>query len=116
MDKTEILKVLGEGLEIKELPNDNALLVVVSTEVVMVHVTIPIGVRQMIFEARDKAGKILVKDRFDCYGDAEDIDFKECLLDLAEIAIDPKLRIGARGQSIEAKGFTWYHWFGKFQN
>jgi len=112
MNRVEILNILGSNVKFAEKDNQSAIDIFIESEQIDVIVTIPYSVTELFFSATDKAGKSLVVDNFECYGELQDEDFIECLMDIHDIIKSPTLRLSEAGNAIEAKGFQWYYWFG----
>ena len=116
MDKEEILRILGNPDSFKENDNGSALIGLIQSETFNVIITIPFQVTELFFEVQCKKGNILLQDWHDFYGNLEHEDFKESLHEIADIIKSPILRLTNDGRTVEAKGYSWYFWFGKFSN
>ena len=114
MKKEEILTILGSKDCVSENSGKTAIIVTIKSECIDVYVTIPYGIHEVYFEAKDKQNNLLVKDWFDFYGDSELDDFQETLLDVADVIENPKFRQSKNGKAIEAFGYQWYYLFGAF--
>ncbi len=116
MDKQEILRILGNPESFKENAERSALTIPIQAETINVVITVPYNVKELFFDMQSKEGTTLLSDSHEFYGDCEDIDFKESLLEIADIIKSPELRLTNNGKTVEAKGFQWYYWFDEFSN
>ena len=71
---------------------------------------------ELFYEAKDKNGASLVTDSFECYGESELDDYKECLLDIVDILKSPIFKVTNNGKTIETKHFKWVYLFGKYNS
>ncbi|MBC3832531.1 hypothetical protein H8K33_13570 [Undibacterium amnicola] len=116
MDKQEILKIIGDAVVVTQNTEDSALVILIEAVHFDVLVTVPYQVTELFFEVKDKEGNILLTDHHDFYGITEIEDFKESLLEIADIVKSPDLRVVNNGKTVQAKGYEWYYWFGEFIN
>ncbi len=114
MNKNEILKILGNESVAIENDNKTALNVTINSEELDIDITIPYNVYELYFEAKDKKGTTLVKDWFECYGELELEDYKECLQDIVDAIKSPLFRITNNGKTVETKHYEWVYFFGKY--
>lgn len=116
MNKYELVRILGEYGKYRETPSKSALIVDIETPDLDVMITIPYEVHEIFFEARDKSGFVLLVDSQECYGENEQEDYKELLMDVEGVLKQPKFRITNSGKTVEAMGYKWYYFFGKFNS
>lgn len=114
MNKQEILKIIAESETVTENSERSALIILIESLGFDVLVTVPYQVTELFFEVKDKDGNILFTDNHDFYGAFEFEDFRESLLEIADIIKLPDLRLINNGRTVQAKGYEWYYWFGDF--
>jgi len=112
MKKEEISAVLGCGEQISENINRNAFEIFISGSEIDVLVTVPYEVHEIFYQANDKQGVRLLDDWFDHYGDTEREDYKDSLLDIAQIMISPEFRLVNKGKTLEVYKAGWRYFFG----
>lgn len=102
MDKQQILKIIGDSAVVTQDTEDSALIILIESLYFDVLVTVPYQVTELFFEVKDKEGNILLTDNHDFYGASEVEDFKESLLEIADIIKSPNLRIVNNGRTVHA--------------
>ena len=113
MNKQEIISVFGSDRILSENSNGTALSLSLKSEQITVKVTIPLGVHELFFEARDTEGSLLVKDWHDFYGEEELVLFKDSLQFLASIPSPPEFTITNNGGTIKVRVARWEYFFGE---
>ena len=116
MKKEEIAEILGDGTQIKENQNRNAFEITLLGNEIDVLVTVPYEVHEIFYEAKDKQGNELLKGWRDHYGETELEDYKESLLEIAQLIISPEFRLTNNGKTLEAKNDNWFYFFGYYSS
>lgn len=116
MEKNQIIEILNTTNGVSENINSTAIIVFIESNDIDVFITIPYEINEIFFEAKNKHGKLLVKDWMDFYGNSSLDDYRETLLDISDVIKHPKLRVINNGKTVEAFGFDWYYFFGEFNN
>jgi hypothetical protein len=113
MNKKELIGILGS--QVRENESCTGLSITLNGGEIIVTVNLPYETHELQYEAKNKAGETLVIDCHECNNDNIHFDdYKECLLDIVDIAKSPKFRAKNENNTIEAFGYRWYYFFGEF--
>lgn len=115
MNKESLFRIIGDNRGIVENDNGTALVVNIESDELKVIVTIPYDVNEIYYEAINSQGVVLIKDWSDYYGEFEEDDFQEDLMDIVDVLRKPIIRLSDDGKYVEAFGYRWYYFFGEYR-
>ena len=116
MKREEIKEILGSDNSIRENEKGTAFEIEVPGSGIDVIFTVPFDVHVIHYEAKNKEGKTLLTDLQDFYGENEESDFKEALVQILNIIRNPYFQLTNNGKTIEYGSDNGTYLFGKFSS
>ncbi len=112
MNKEEIVNILNLGHPVPENKNQSALEIVITQNNVSLHISVPYGVTEVYYEARDHNGALIIEDWHDHYGDSETEDYIDTLKQISSAMKSPSFRIN-NNKTVELLGDETTYFFGE---